>query len=163
MKMTREEQWALLKELMEQGMNEDEAVDEVLRRANESQPPAKDGKVIDRLDYAEGYATRQRGEMPKINASIQYMKGWDDANSLKTVTPIGIEGSNVTDTRWDMQPIESLAEQMIADGMDYMEVSYLKPGHMLAAYSDGVWIVDTNQTCVMENMTRVTKVIDGPL
>ena len=34
--MTREEQWKLIDELMEQGMNEDEAVEEVLRRAEES-------------------------------------------------------------------------------------------------------------------------------
>ena len=47
MKMTREEQWKLLNKLMGQGMTEDEAVDEVLRIANE---PVNESPIVAWID-----------------------------------------------------------------------------------------------------------------
>lgn len=60
------------------------------------------------------------------------------------------------------ETIEQCAQRLLDECLDYWEHPMLKAGYILGVYADGVWVVDASETCDMDKMPRITKVLDGP-
>lgn len=58
------------------------------------------------------------------------------------------------------EEIKQVANKMIDEYLDWAEVSGLPYDHFLAAYNDGVWIVDANDSVSFEEFVKVECVTD---